>query len=167
MNQTEADRLLALVLAQAKAAGIPVSRQILPTVLINTRARTRFGCCRRLPEGFRIELSAFLLDGDESVIRQTLAHEVLHTCPGCSNHGPVWQRWADLMNRTCGYRIRRTDSPEALGLADTRPVRWLVVCSSCGKEIPRMKRSPLVTHPERYRCRCGGKFSVKKTEADR
>ena len=109
-------------------------------------------------------MAASLLSAEEQAIRQVLAHEVLHTCPGCADHGPRWQHWAALMNRIFGYDIRRTHTPQALGLEDTRPVRWLVVCQSCGRSIPRMKRSPLVEHPERYRCKCGGTLVVTRPD---
>ena len=48
------------------------------------------------------------------------------------------------------------DACEALGVADVRPVRYRLVCERCGQEFCRSRRSPLVDHPERYRCRCGG-----------
>ena len=160
MGQEELDRLLALVVGQARVLGIPVSPHIQPHVVINRRARTRLGCCRSAPEGHTVELSAALLESDERAVCQVLAHEVLHTCPGCANHGPRWRRWAALMSERYGYRIRRTDSFEALGLPDSRPARYLVVCRACGRTISRMKRSPLVEHPERYRCRCGGSLYV-------
>ncbi len=161
MTQAELDGLLARVIGQAKQAGVPVSPDIDPAVRLNRRARTRVGCCRREGGSFRIEVAAALLGADEAAVCQVLAHEALHTCPGCANHGPQWRRWAARMNAAWGYHIRRTDSHEALGLADDRPVRYIVVCRKCGREIPRMKRSPLVAHPERYRCRCGGTLFVK------
>ena len=161
MTQTQLNSLLACVMEQAKQAGIPLSPRISPIVTINRRAKTRFGCCRTKNGVHTIEIAAALLSGEERFIRQTLAHEVLHTCPGCANHGPLWKSYAARMNALYGYDIRRTDSHEQLGLSDDRPVRWLVVCRSCGKELPRMKRSALVEHPERYRCRCGGTLYVK------
>ena len=87
---------------------------------------------------------------------QTLAHEVLHTCPGCRNHGALWKEYAARMNGAYGYAISRTGTREALGVADVRPVRYRLVCERCGQEFCRSRRSPLVDHPERYRCRCGG-----------
>lgn len=161
MTQTDLNRLLAAVISEAKQAAIPVSDRIVPAVKVNSRAKTRFGCCRRAGDDYTIEISAFLFHAGEKAVRQTLAHEILHTCPSCSNHGTLWRHWAAVMNRRYGYGIRRTDSPEHLGIPDERPVRWLVVCQRCGKEIPRMKRSPLVQHPERYRCSCGGTLTVK------
>lgn len=161
MGQEELDGLLALVIAQAREAGIPVSGRISPHVVINRRARTRFGCCRARAGQHTIEISAALLAADEGAVRQVLAHEVLHTCPGCANHGPRWQAWGAVMARRYGYQLRRTDSFQGLGLPDNRPVRYLVVCRSCGLRLPRMKRSPLVDHPERYRCKCGGCLYVR------
>ena len=65
-----------------------------------------------------------------------------------------------------GYGVERTDSFEKLGLEDQRPVKYLVVCQSCGRQLPRMKRSPLVEHPERYRCSCGGALRVVEVHED-
>ena len=158
----DADALLARVVAQARALNIPVSSHILPQVRINRRAVTRFGCCIHQRDGScLIELSARLLEASEQACLQTLAHEVLHTCPGCRNHGARWKEYARRMNEAYGYAISRTGSCEALGVADTRPVRHLVVCTRCGMEFPRSRRSPLVDHPERYRCRCGGALQRK------
>lgn len=160
MERTRLDELLFQVLEQARAAAVPVSGRIDPHVAVNTRARTRFGCCRTVNGAHRIEVSAVLLEAEEAAVCRVLAHEVLHTCPGCANHGPQWRRWAQVMSRRYGYDIHRTDSHDELGVPDTRPVRYLVVCERCGARMPRMKRSPLVEHPDRYRCRCGGRLSV-------
>jgi len=148
--------LLAVVIQQAKALNIPVSAQIDPQVQLNCRATTRFGCCHCRNGRFTIELSARLLDAPELSCLQTLAHEVLHTCPGCRNHGPLWKGYAARMNAAYGYAISRTGSCEALGIPDTRPVRHMVVCQRCGREFPRARESAMTRHPERYRCRCGG-----------
>ena len=163
MTQGYIDALLALAISQARAVKIPVSREIEPQVRVNRRARTRFGCCLRREGRYAIELSAQLAEqGSEEAILQVLVHEVLHTCYGCSNHGKRWKGYAQRMNDAYGYRIRRTDNHEGLGLEDRRPVRWWVVCAKCGRRIPRMKRSPLVDHPERYRCTCGGALRVEE-----
>lgn len=165
MTQAYIDGLLALAIAQARAVKIPVSREIDPRVRLNRRARTRFGCCVRKEGRYTIELSARLAEqGAEDAVLQVLAHEVLHTCYGCSNHGERWKGYAKLMNDAYGYHIRRTDNYEELGIEDDRPVRWWVVCGKCGRRIPRMKRSPLVDHPERYRCTCGGVLRVEAAD---
>lgn len=162
MTQEHIDGLLAKAIALARAVRIPVSQEICPRVQINRRARTRFGCCIRRDGRYTIELSAQLAEqGDERAVFQVLAHEALHTCQGCANHGARWRGYAQRMNEAYGLDIRRADSFAALGVEDSRPVRYWVVCSRCGRRIPRMKRSPLVDHPERYRCACGGALLVE------
>ena len=162
MTQGELDIRLALVIVQAKTLKIPVSANICPQVRLNRRAKTRFGCCIRRNGAYTIELSAQLAEeGSDDAVLQVLAHEVLHTCYGCSNHCARWRGYAQRMNRAYGYHISRTDNFEDLGIEDDRPVRYWVVCARCGRKIPRMKRSPLVDHPERYRCKCGGTLRVE------
>lgn len=162
MTQQELDRLLAVAVTQAKAVKIPVSPYLCPQVRLNRRARTRFGCCVRRDGRYTIELSEQLSrEGSERAVLQVLCHEVLHTCYGCSNHGPRWRGYAQRMNAAYGYDIRRTDDYDTLGLTDQRPVRYWVVCDRCGRRIPRMKRSPLIDFPGRYRCTCGGALRVE------
>lgn len=162
MTQREVNALLAEAIRRARAVKIPISREIAPHVRLNRRARTRFGCCIRREGRYVIELSARLAEqGSEEAVLQVLCHEVLHTCHGCSNHGSRWQGYARRMNDAYGCHIRRTDNYEALGMEDDRPVRYWVVCARCGRRISRMKRSPLVDHPERYRCPCGGALAVE------
>lgn len=158
------DALLQEVIAQARALHIPVSEHILPHVRINKRAMGRFGACfaNRRDGTFLIEISDVLVTAAEQACRQTLAHEVLHTCYGCQNHKKRWHHYADMMNTAYGYRIKRTDSPERLGVERKDVVRYLVRCTSCGMEVPRARRSRLVAHPEEYRCaKCGGHLKVK------
>lgn len=165
MTQGELDGLLARAMAQARAVKIPVAQDVCPHVRLNRRARTRFGCCIRQNGAYTIELSERLArNGSENAVLQVLVHEVLHTCYGCSNHGRRWQCYAQRMNAAYGYRVRRTDDFAQLGLVDDRPVQWWVICTKCGRRIPRMKRSPLVDRPERYRCRCGGTLRVERAE---
>lgn len=165
MTQGELDGLLARVIAQARAARVPVSERIDPRVRLNRRAKTRFGCCIRRDGRYTIELAERLArEGGEAAVLRVLAHEVLHTCYGCANHGKRWQGYARRMGEVYGYAIRRTDDYAALGLTDDRPVRYWVVCQRCGRRIPRMKRSPLTQSPERYRCSCGGALRVERNE---
>ena len=152
----EFDALLARAVEQARALGIPVSARISPRVAVNRRAVTRFGCCIRRGGEYVIELSERLLEAEERACMQTLAHEVLHTCRGCRNHGERWKGYAARMNARWGYHISRTGTWEAMGLPEQKPARYVLVCTRCGAEFVRARASSVVLHPERYRCRCGG-----------
>ena len=165
MEGEDIDALLARVIGQARALRIPVSAEISPNVILNSRATGRFGCCVRKNGRFTIELSSRMLGAEEKAVMQTLAHEVLHTCWGCSNHGTRWKGYAARMNAAYGYEIARTDSCERLGVPDTKKVRYVLVCTRCGSQITRSRRSPLVDHPERYRCRCGGRLERREPDS--
>ena len=58
------DLLLSDVIRQAKEIGIPVGANIRPHVIVNTRAKKRYGCCIKRGFGFTIELSSMLADVD-------------------------------------------------------------------------------------------------------
>jgi len=169
----DVDSLLGQVIAEAKALHIPISKKIEPHVYINTRARSRFGCCKKemkmLEAVFLIEISSLLLTSPGTIIKQTLAHEVLHTCSGCHNHGALWNQYADLMNKVYGYNIKRTATYEELGLGKPKAslpksyeAKYLIICNSCGTKFERTRMSPLVKYPQRYHCKCGGTLQRKK-----
>ncbi|MBN7773316.1 SprT-like domain-containing protein [Clostridium aminobutyricum] len=167
----EINQLFGEVLEEAAALGIPFSRNIHQKVIINKRAKSRFGCCKKIKCGlkteFEIELSHRLLCCDKKLIKQTLAHELLHTCPRCDNHGSIWKAYAQKWNTAFGYQIKRTGSAEELGLEKnlaSRPLKenYIVVCKNCGAKIARTRLSPVIKYPHHYRCKCGGNLQRVK-----
>lgn len=152
-----ANELLQKGLRQVKAAGIEPGN-INPQVIINTRAKNRFGVCRKTPGkyDYQIELNAQLLETDEKKAMNTMVHEILHSAKGCMNHGPTWTRYANIMNRKFGYDISRCSSYEKLGLERPKP-KYVVRCTGCNAEIHRHRKSKLITHTHQYRCgKCQG-----------
>lgn len=80
-----------------------------------------WGMCRLLENGkYEIYINGRLLSGDIPVIslRTTLAHEILHSCPGCMNHGRLWKENCKKMELAFGYRIGRTASAYEQGVPD-------------------------------------------------
>lgn len=161
MTQEELDALLAQVIEEARAQKIPVSASIQPHVGVNTRCKLWFGRCSWRMGGFYIEVARRMLDAPPKALCQTLAHEVLHTCPGCVNHGKRWKAYAGRMNQAYGYDIRRTNTAEQLGVEQI-PARYVVVCQSCGAQFRRTRRTELVEHPENYRCHCNGPLKLEE-----
>ena len=153
----EFDAMLRAVLEQVRAAGIPAAAQIDPQVRLNTRAKKRYGRCICKNGRYEIELSAHLVHADSSFVYTVLAHEVLHTCPGCMNHGPHWKQYAARMGERYGYSIART-AQYALVPGAPREAPYLLQCAACGTLFPRQRMSRSVREPGRYRCRCGGKL---------
>ena len=93
----DCDALLREVITQARALGIPISEAIVPQVAVNRRAVNRFGCCILREGRYHIEVALRVAEGPEESCRAVLAHEVLHTCYGCRNHGKRWKGYARRM----------------------------------------------------------------------
>lgn len=174
MNREDINKLLEQVIQEARALKIPVPDHIIGEVYINGRPKKRFGCCRKKDGRFLIEISEFILSWEEDRVRGILAHEVLHTCEGCSNHGPLWKEYAERMNRRYGYQIKRVSSFEDMGIGeDLRPdcgkkqedrIRYIIKCTKCGKEYPRQRFTCVMKKINAYRCQCGGKLVLLEVQ---
>ena len=163
MKREELDKALKDIICQAQEEGIPVPDNIFEKVEINSRPKKRFGCCRFIEGKYHIEISEFLLEGKDEGIKETLAHEVLHTCAGCQDHGKIWKEYAKRMNRRYGYNISRTVSFEKMGIEEPErePVfRYIIKCEKCGKEYPRQRFTCVMKKIKAYRCGCGGRLII-------
>lgn len=192
MKQQQLEALLQEVLSQCRNLKIPVSDRIIPEVIINRRAKSRFASCRKVwinnmvddsfnginkqhknvvysnkpaysmqRNYFLIEICEAMLDASEQEIKNVIAHEVLHTCYGCYNHGKRWKSYAVKMNKIYGYNITSTTTYEKLGLKKPEKkiiYRYKIQCQKCGKTLYRQKKSRLITNTGQYRCKCGGKL---------
>ena len=130
---------------------------------VNTRAKKRWGLCKSVPGGFIISINKVLLDekNDISGLKNTIIHELLHSCKNCMNHGEEWKRLASLVYAKYGYNIKRCSSADEKGVvaqtvsgerADQK-VNYIIKCSKCGTETKRERVSDLVLRPGRYRCK--------------
>lgn len=131
------------------------------SVVVNTRAKKRWGQCQRIGSYYKIEISDRLLQDDVSyeATMNTLIHEILHTCPNCMNHGAAWKKLAERVNSFYPqYNIKRITSSEEKGIAADRMAeyKYSVVCKSCGAEAKYMKRGKVIQLLEKgsKSCRC-------------
>lgn len=134
---------------------------------VNTRSR-RWGQCKCVPGGYSINISIALLDerNDINGLKNTIIHELLHTCDGCMNHGPKWKAVASKVNDAYGYNIKRCSAASEKGVEkDTRPkhkvieYKYEIRCEDCGHIYKRSKMSKVIQHPELYLCsHCHGKL---------
>ena len=129
------------------------------TLKVNTRAKTRLGVCKKTGDCYIIEIAALLLDErtPEEYLKNTIMHELLHTCYGCMNHTGRWKKLAERVNAAYGYDIKRaaTEDDDIIPEELTEKPKYKVVCPQCKTVYERYKRSALIKHPERYRCgRC-------------
>ena len=134
--------------------------------VVNTRAKKRWGQCRRVPGGFSINISIRLLDESVPIdgLKNTIIHELLHSCKNCQNHGEMWKRQAAKVNKYYGYGIKRCSSSEEKGvpeeIREQKDIKHKFVCKDCGQVILRTRESRFTKNYESYACgRCGGTFS--------
>ena len=132
-------------------------------VKMNTRAKSRWGNCKREFGVYKIDINADLLDerNNYQALVETLAHEILHTIEGCWNHGPKWKAAADRVNAMYGTHIQRSSTQEEKGVAyRTLPTlrnetaKYKLVCKKCGHEYLYKRCTKAIQHPENYRCAC-------------
>lgn len=130
------------------------------SITINTRAKKRWGQCKKIGNCFAIQVSSRLISEDVELVHleTTVIHEILHTCKGCMNHGNEWKTLAEKVNRAYGYNIKRTTSNEEKGI-EPIPAKYKFVCKDCGCVVTRMRESDFVKHYYNYRCaKCHGDF---------
>lgn len=133
---------------------------------VNSRAKSRWGMCsNEHGTGFIIEISDRLLSDDapEKALKNTIIHELLHTCKGTKGHGTEWKRLADRVNVAYDYGIKRCSSAEEKGVAvDEKPnmaVKHRFECQKCGLILDRTRESNFTKAYDRYRCgKCNGSF---------
>lgn len=54
-----------------------------------------------------IEISPWVMELEESIIKNTIMHEIIHCMPYCSNHEDEFKRYAKYINEKLGYDISR------------------------------------------------------------
>lgn len=145
-----------------KAGVVPADKE---KITVGTsRAKTSWGYCRRRGSMYLIEISEKTIKLGREAVQETMIHEILHTVPGCMNHGPKWRSEADKVNRDYNMNISRLSSKEAYGAKEMfkEDYNYLIVCDSCGAQFKRHRRSRFVNNPTSYRCQCGGKLKRVK-----
>ena len=132
---------------------------------VNTRAKKRWGQCCKSNGEYKINISIELLKDDVSdkATKDTIMHEIIHTCKGCMNHGKEWKSIASLVNDCYGfYNIKTCTSAEEKGISrEPRKIeyKYMFVCETCGQEIKRQKESKFTKRYKDYKCgRCHGNF---------
>lgn len=157
-------------MSELGAIGIPYRTSFFE---VNHRAVYRWGLCRSNGDGtFTIQISSVLLDDNNSIegLKNTIIHELIHTCVDCMNHGKKWKEYADRVNKHYGYDIKRTSNSEEKGVSvntiKENKRHYEVTCSSCGKKFIYYRDCKVTKNPSRFHCSCGGRLSSVLVEKD-
>lgn len=158
------------------------------TVDISKRNCKRYGCCKQedpvpsskyyerigrkkyakysLYKTHKIEISKWVMDLNDDIIKNTIIHEIIHCFPNCSNHGEEFKKYANYINKQLGYNISRLgnknkDLEDSNIEIEKEKFNYKVECSKCGYIFYRKRITSSFTH--RYRCgKCRGIFTAQK-----
>ncbi len=139
---------------------------------LNRNNRKTLGRCTYQNCRYSISLNPNLLsftDDGEKIIRETIAHELCHTLPGCMNHGKEFHKKADSIYRLMGYHIdTKADVDSSAYFQKYLPqTDYMLICDKCGNQVPVARLSDPVKNPTNYNCaKCGGNIDSYKLNKD-
>lgn len=116
------------------------------------------GKCIRQENAFVIRLSESIRQYPE-LIKNVLAHELIHTIPGCFNHGAKFQYYASRLNRF-GYQVSTYFDQEGAqnkyGYSEPKS-KITLECTKCHKQFGYSRECNATRHPEKMiHKHCGG-----------
>ena len=144
---------------ELKRINMDISNDIVD-VKVNGRLSRSLGRCvyNRRYGTYTIEINPCMLADSVEVktTKDTIIHELIHTCPGCMNHGYEWKRRGDRVNRILGYNIARCAEADGLVAAGvelkTREFKYALECPSCGSQWKYRRWCESLENPSRYQC---------------
>lgn len=144
---------------EVEAIKIPIASNI--KISINKRFVKRWGQCQRLSkDNYLIEISEKLVRETTPInsLKETIIHELLHTCNDCMNHGVIWKFYADKVNRCyTQYTISRTSTSEKLGVEELdEDYNYILQCTDCQHKFKYKRWSRVIANYDSCNCGCGG-----------
>lgn len=156
-------------------------------IKISKRNNKRYGCCKqeepdkhtKYYEKIRnkryiryakfnkhtIEISKWVMELEESIIKNTIIHEIIHCLPYCNNHGEEFKKYAKLVNEKLGYNISRVGNKKEdyeksnIEYKENINYKYKITCQKCGQTFTRQRLNRNLL--KRYRCGiCGGRFAI-------
>lgn len=171
-NELKLIRLYNECINELKSIGIDVLSKDVGEIDIKLtyRAKKRYGCCKqenpdkRYLKKCHIEISNWVMNLNEKIIKNTIMHEIIHCLPNCNNHGEYFKKYANYINQKLGYNISRLGNKEQdfknsnLQYTEKAPTyTYKIICTKCGQEFFRQRLNK--NFVRKYRCgKCGGKF---------
>ena len=145
-------------------------------ISVNNRLTRAMGKTKAIPNGYdwnrravyrhEITINPAMLSDDvpEDELENTVLHELLHTVPGCMNHGSKWQHLARKVNNMYGYHITTTGYVPAVAerWEAKNQTKYICACEKCGAEWGYKRWCKVTANPGKYRhTGCGGDLYLK------
>ena len=187
--ENKLDILFKQCINELQSIGIDVNQSDVGEISIQVSKRNnkRYGCCkqeepdknyktvqkigrRRVTKYQRfnkhtIEVSKWVFDLNDEIIKNTIMHELIHCFPYCNDHGKQFKAYAKYINLKLGYNISRLgnkkqDYENSNVKYEEKEYKYQIGCISCGKLFYRNRLAK--NFFKKYRCQCGGKLVQKK-----
>jgi len=158
------------------------------TISISRRSKKRYGCCKQENpdkntryyqkigrkkyikyaryKKHNIEISNWVMELEDEIIKNTIMHEIIHCLPFCNNHGAEFKKNAKYINEKLGYNISRVGNPKEdykksnIKYDETKKYKYKIICKDCNQKFYRQRLMKSLI--QKYRCgKCGGKFIVE------
>lgn len=158
-------------------------------ISISKRNNKRYGCCKQEEpdkafkiitqrgskkiikyEKFNIhhiEISKWVLELDDNIIKNTIIHELIHCMPFCNNHGLQFKQYANYINFKLGYNISRLGNKKEdyqksnVEYEEEKQYKYKIKCTKCGQEYLRKRLNS--NFIKKYRCgKCMGKLQLEE-----
>ena len=181
------DELFIECVNELKSIGIDIYQPDVGTITIQISKRNnkRYGCCKQEDpdekykkiekigrrkiikyEKFNkhtIEVSNWVFDLNDEIIKNTIMHEIIHCFPYCNNHGKQFKMYAKYINEKLGYNITRLgnkkqDYENSNVQYQEKEYKYLIKCTNCGKLFYRNRLAK--NFFRKYRCQCGGRLKL-------
>ena len=112
-----------------------------------------------------IEISKWVMELEDNIIKNTIMHELIHCIPFCNNHGTEFKKYANVINTNYGYDISRVGNKKKdfeksnIEFKETEKYNYKIICKGCKQEFYRQRLNKNFT--KRFRCaKCGGVFEI-------
>ena len=158
-------------------------------ISISKRNNKRYGCCRQdkpdanymtiTKKGKRkivkyekfnihhIEISPWVMELNDDIIKNTIMHELIHCMPFCNNHGLEFKKIAKTLNLNFNYNISRVGNKKndfeksSLEYEENKNYNYKIICKGCNQNFFRQRLNKNFT--KKYRCgKCGSTFEIIK-----
>ncbi len=136
-------------------------------ISISKRNNKRYGCCKQYEKINKhyIEISKWVMELRDDIIKNTIMHELIHCMPYCNNHGKEFKKYANIINEKYNYNISRVGDKKKdfeksnIEYNETKKYNYKIVCKCCKQEFYRQRLSK--NFARKYRCaKCGGMFEI-------
>ncbi len=172
-NQEDLMRFFEQIEKDCQEAGLEIQKA---GFQINSRLKRSLGRCSKCSlkaknqELFSIEISLYVLTTQNlDLLRDVIAHELIHTIPGCYNHGPAFQEAANKLNAYYPklYNVQVETNLADYGLFASALNRYKIVCQHCQYTMYRQRMSKTLRHIDRYCCpMCHGPLEVYRLKGE-